>query len=188
MLKKKLRNKIKKIEKNITDLNSVKSSIPLNYFFFFKFTIPCTLIVDAFSISAITPFNKVKYTDKAKNNCFLFLIAPHMPCYPIFPVFLYESDSGTSDGYTQFCIDSIIQQFKDTSFQIKYTSVDGDPGYSDRFNKHFQIILNDIINSDEDSAFRKIGEILGFQIGDFLHFLKNGRSKILNKKIVINPD
>ena len=35
---------------------------------------------------------------------------------------------------------------------------------------------------------KKLKKILGFQIGDFLHFLKNGRSKILNKKIVINPE
>ena len=186
-LRKSFETKIKKIEKNITNLNAVKLSIPLNYFYF-KFIIPCTLIVDAFSISAITPFNKVKYTDKTKNNCFLFLIAPHMPQYPIFPIFLYESDSDTSDSYTQFCIESIINQFKDTRFQIKYTSVDGDPGYSERFNQHFQKILNDIINSDEEKAFKKIEEIFGFQIGDFLHFLKNGRSKILNKKIVINPE
>ena len=186
-LRKTFQPKVKKIEKNITDINSIKYSIPLNYFIY-KFSLPCTLIVDAFSISTITPFNKVKYTDKAKNNCFLFLIAPHSAPYPIFPVFLYESDSGISDDYTQFSINSIIQQMNDTRFKIKYCSVDGDSGYSNRFNEHFNIILNDIINSDEDEAFKKIEKILGFQIGDFLHFLKNGRSKLLNKKIVINPE
>ena len=59
----------------------------------------------------------------------------------------------------------------DTRFKIKYCSVDGDTGFLNQINKHFNIILNDIINSDEEEAFKKIEKILGFQIGDFLHFL-----------------
>ena len=91
--------KKKKNKNNLTQLKNIKNSIPHN-FIFFRFSVPCALIVDAFLISAISPFNKIKYTDKAINNCFLFLIAPHLPNYPIFPVYLYESDSGISNEYT----------------------------------------------------------------------------------------
>lgn len=186
-LRKSFEKKVKKNINNLTQLKNVKNSIPRN-FFLFKFSVPCTLIVDAFSISAISPFNKVKYTDKVKNNCFLFLIAPHLPNYPIFPVYLYESDSGISNEYTQSCIDGIIKVMGETPYKIKYCSVDGDQGYTSRFTKHFDLIFQSIMEDDDEKAFKIIEEILGFQIGDFLHFLKNGRSKILDKKIVINPE
>ena len=57
-LRKTFEQKIKKIKKNFTEIDLIKNSIPINNFLF-QITIPCTLIIDAFSISTITPFNKV---------------------------------------------------------------------------------------------------------------------------------
>ena len=58
----------------------------------------------------------------------------------------------------------------DTRFKIKYCSVDGDSGYSNRFNEHFNIILNDIINSDEDEALKKLKKYLIFKLEIFSTF------------------
>lgn len=69
---------------------------------------------------------------------------------------------------------------EETPFKIKYCSVDGDPGYNNRFTEHFDLIFESLLNSDDEKAFKIIEKNLGFQIGDYLHFLKNGRSFMLN--------
>lgn len=56
--------------------------------------INCTLVVDAFTTTTITPYCKEKYINGEKSNCFLFLIVPHSKDYKIFPAFMYQSPSG----------------------------------------------------------------------------------------------
>lgn len=109
--------------------------------------IPCTLIVDAFTISTITPYSKTNFFEKAKSNCFLYLIAPHDSNLNIFPIYLFEAENGNATLYTQECINDILLASKNSKFLIKYCSVDGDPGYSNRFKEHFSQILECIQNS-----------------------------------------
>ena len=53
-------------KKNITDINSIKYSIPLNYFIY-KFSTPCNFIVDVF----FSIYSIFQYTDKTE---FLMII------------------------------------------------------------------------------------------------------------------
>ena len=50
---------------------------------------------------------------------------------------------------------------EETPFKIKYCSVDGDPGYNNRFTEHFDLIFESLLNSDDEKAF-KIIENFGF--------------------------
>ena len=40
--------------------------------------IPCTLALNAFTVTAISPFNIRKFADLLKSNSFLFLIIPYL--------------------------------------------------------------------------------------------------------------
>ena len=149
--------------------------------------INCTLVIDAFTTSLIKPYSKKKFLDSDKNNCFLFLIEPHDKNLKIFPLFLYQSESGNANDLTISYIKQIIEISKSTYFNIKYTSVDGDKFYQIRFIENYKLIeklIQKVINED---VFVLINETIGFQIADFLHLLKNSRSRILLYKVVINP-
>ncbi|KAK8860428.1 hypothetical protein M9Y10_012093 [Tritrichomonas musculus] len=190
-LRKTFRPKVQNIKKKISDIRFTNQMLTENFLNFNVFSsiqiIPCTLIIDAFTVSAITPYSKTKFFEKAKSNCFLYLIAPHDPNLNIFPIYLYEVENGNATTYTQNCIIDIINASKNSKFLIKYCSVDGDPDYSSRFKEHFSQIFDSIQNSEELSAIETINEIQGFHIGDFIHFLKNARSILLLRNIVINP-
>ncbi len=164
--------------------------------------IPCTLVVDAFSVTTISPFNQVKYLDREKSNCFLYLIAPFDPNFEIFPIYLYKDKNGNANNITIEYIKKILSISKETKFHIKYISVDGDKGYNNQFNMSFNQIEQSLFQSNFDNPFlddfEKDRYILTntfhnveisdfFFISDFLHLLKNARSKLLKSSVVINP-
>ena len=103
------------------------------------------------------------------------MIAPHLPNYPIFPVYLYESDSGISNEYTQSCIDDIIKVMGETPYKIKYCSVDGDQGYTSRFTKHFDLIFQSIMEDDDEKARY---QLITYQ--SFEHYIDNRFSTVLH--------
>ena len=149
--------------------------------------INCTLVIDAFTTSLIKPYSKKLFLDNDKNNCFLFLIEPHLKNCKVFPIFLYQSESGMTNEKTIDYIKKIIDISSKTIFKIKYKSVDGDKFYQIRFIEHYKLISEIINKAVNEDVFVLINEILGFQIADFLHLLKNARSRILTYKVVINP-
>lgn len=82
-----------------------------------------------------------------------------------------------ADDYTIKCVDKIIIELTNIPFQIKCVFVDGDSNYNyDIFetNQYFDF-LNDC-NKNK-----------GFIISDFLHLLKNARTRLLQTNVVMNP-
>lgn len=102
----------------------------------------------------------------------------------IFPVFIYQSENGKANSFTENCIEQIVIESSFTPFKIKYVSVHGDSFYNRRFNYYFEKISGYIVYNQ---AILAINTLPGFQITDFLHALKNARSKLINKKIVLHP-
>lgn len=184
-LRKNFKEDVKELENDLSSIENVVKTLRKRSTS--NKIINCTLVIDAFTTSIIKPYSKKKFLDSDKNNCFLFLIEPHEKNLKIFPLFLYQSDSGMANDLTISYINQIIEISKSTNFHIKYTSVDGDKFYQIRFIENYKLIdklLKKIINED---VFRIITETIGFQIADFLHLLKNSRSRILLYKVVINP-
>lgn len=97
-------------------------------------SVRCTLSIDAFSITTITPYCKKRYIDGDKNNCFLFLIIPLEKKHKVFPVFLYQSPDGMSDELTNEYIDRIIEASKDTKFKLR-GNLDDDQQFKDHSKK-----------------------------------------------------
>ena len=89
-------------------------------------------------------------------------------------------------------IHSIAVQCIGTKFQIKIISVDGDRFYDPKFSISFDLLPNEFfinfttINLDSIlDFFEKCDDL--FIISDFLHLLKNFRSRLLTDLLVINP-
>lgn len=176
-------NQLSSIEcvKDILIKRSKLYNIPLNQ------KIKATLVIDAFTTTTITPYCKQRYIDADKSNCFLFLVVPHSKNYKVFPIFLYKSKSGMSDQQTFDFINRIIDDSKASGFNLSYTSVDGDKNYQNRFITYHEKVFDAIKNLDLKTAFTIIDSLQGFQIADFLHILKNARSRLLEAIITINP-
>lgn len=186
-LRKNFQESVKNLESDLSSIEKVESTLLKISAYFESKIINCTLVIDAFTTSLIKPYSKKRYLDDDKNNCFLFLIEPHKKNCKVFPIFLYQSQSGMADNLTIDYIKRIIEISKKTTFKIKYTSVDGDKFYQIRFIEHYKLITEIIKKTINEDVFILINETLGFQIADFLHLLKNARSRILKYLVVINP-
>ena len=190
-LRKKFSKKVKDLEEELSSIDHVKNLLNKRselYGNLHHKKIQCTLVIDVFTTTTITPYTKRRYIDGNKSNCFLFLIEQLNKNLKIFPVFLYETENGMADDKTFEFINKIIEYSKTTNFVLKYVSVDGDKNYQGRFVESNNLIDQLIQKKQLKSAFQVIDDNIGFQIADFLHLLKNARSRLLNANIVIRPD
>ena len=73
-----------------------------------------------------------------------------------------------------------LDNFKD--FNIYFQN----PFYDHRFHTNFESISMPVLQDDFDTALQIMKNIRGLHIYDFLHILKNFRSRLLYSKVVIN--
>ena len=91
---------MKKLEEDLSSIDHVQYLLKRrsdSYGSFNGDKTPCTLVIDAFTTTAITPYSKRRYVDGNKSNCFLFLI---QPINKNLKIFLNESESGMVDEKT----------------------------------------------------------------------------------------
>jgi hypothetical protein len=68
------------------------------------------------------------------------------------------------------------------SIDLTFVSVDGDPGYQAVFDRQFErLFLSNPLVPDLGPVLHVMEEFQSRQIGDFLHFMKNARTKIYQK-------
>jgi hypothetical protein len=119
------------------------------------------------------------------NSIFLFLLAPVDIRFPIFPIHLKAHRSGSADSEIQQLTVRIINQLTSSDLiDLAFVSVDGDAGYQSFFDNQFGRLF------PQPSPVLDIQLVLGAfhqlrarQIGDFLHFLKNARTRIDQKTV-----
>ena len=121
-LRKKFQKSVKIIEEELSSIDQVQNLLQKRSELYGNINgakIPCTLVIDAFTTTNITPYSKKRYIDGNKSNCFLFLMQPLNKNYKIFPIFLYESENGMADEKTFNFIEQIIEASKTTNFLLK---------------------------------------------------------------------
>ena len=75
-LRKTFQNPLNLLKKQLSSIENVRELLINRSSKFEEASVRCTLSIDAFSITTITPYCKKRYIDGDKNNCFLFLIIP----------------------------------------------------------------------------------------------------------------
>lgn len=174
---------IKNIEMQFSDISNVKSILDSRGSKF-DFKVQCSLSVDAFAVNNFSNTN---------NYAFIYLILPFTNLIRPFPIFLENTISGNANETTFSNINFILQQSQNSIFKIELVSVDGDRYYDPLFKLSRNLLefidLNDItqINFENIVKFFDTNDKL-FLSSDFLHLLKNFRSKLLTDQIIINPD
>lgn len=159
--------------------------------------IDCVLCVDAFSATVLMK-KEQKFKEKVKdddvggdetkdnwNNVFLFLMCPIECNIKPFILQIKPHKNGRASKEIFDIIDSIIEQTKQTSFNIKYVACDGDGAYSQFFDNQFNDLYKAIKTNSLIQYFNDKGFV--FWLSDPLHLWKNSRTKLLFNKIVPNP-
>ena len=70
---------------------------------------------------------------------------------------------------------------------INYISVDGDNFYQQLFDNVFNQLSHEILEENIEILFQKISDIKPYPLSDFLHILKNARTRLLFSMIKVNP-
>lgn len=182
LLRRTFSNTVSELQNKLSDLSKLQQLLIERGLNISDEKIPCTLSVDAFAVN----------TFKNNNNyAFIYMILPFSTKYRIFPIFLENVSNGNATASTFDLIKKIFQISKNTKFQIKIISVDGDRYYDAHFSvslssTHF---LNDLFSISLESIFSFFIDFLSyFYSSDFLHLIKNFRSKLLTNMVIINPN
>lgn len=109
-LRKTFRPKKQNIQKQISDIKSTNQMLVENFSNINVFTqirvIPSTLIIDAFTVSAITPYSKTKFFEKSKKQLFFISYCATWSEFEHFS----NVENGNATLYTQECITCINKQ------------------------------------------------------------------------------
>ncbi|KAH0800546.1 uncharacterized protein GO595_006749 [Histomonas meleagridis] len=134
------------------------------------------------------PVTKEIYDAKrGDNNAFLIHLQPLSCKYKCLPLHVLPYKKGNADEDVRIRLRYLADFLDANGFNVRCIASDGDSGYSiihrEQFNKWWPIFRN-----------KGIEDALGILqndrliIGDFLHLLKNARSRILNGQISICTD
>jgi hypothetical protein len=122
-----------------------------------------------------------------ENSVFLFLLAPLDHRIRIFPIHMHSHRSGSADQF-------ILQLYNEVKLILQanrnitlvFTSVDGDPGYQKQFDEQFSHIFGTGKSlPDFAHLIPTIHANLPLQIGDYLHFVKNARTRMEDEEFPI---
>lgn len=101
--------------------------------------------------------------------------------------FHYKKSNGFSGPKLQQNIFDLRDQLIIADFPPYLIFVDGDPTYENLFKEFFETWYYDFLRDGIDIAAFKIATILAKPSGDFFHFEKNHRSKLMKNDILFVP-
>ena len=180
-------NNINMIEEQLTDLSRINEIITSHEDIIEPQKIDVVLSVDAFSTTVLMKDNK-NDTKNDNKNMFIYMLIPLNTNYKPIIVHLHNSPTGAANETVSEKLDQIYESLKFSKFNIKYCSCDGDAFYSKFFHFQFDDIVS-IFQSENRHNYALYFEMKKYiWITDPLHIFKNGRSRILNNKVIINPE
>ena len=141
--------------------------------------------VDAMSLEPNVKFSNVPI---GSNYLFLFHIMPLSSKQKSMTLHAQAMDSGVGGDHVKERMAQLIQMLKQHNFIVKYKATDGDRTYT---VWHDEAILKwwpTYCEKGLEEALKVIENEEAFPIGDFLHLLKNARSKIMNSDVTIFYD
>lgn len=174
---------VQKVEKQLTDINSIEQILNERGSLFGQNVIKCTLSVDAFSINTL---------DDNDNYSFLYLILPFDTNIRPFPLHLETKETGNANSNSFNKIKFIIEKSKNTKFKIILVSVDGDRYYDPLFSIAFNFLKEKFFKNVNSINLQSVFEFFEtfsdvYMNSDPLHIFKNFRSKLLTDLTVVNP-
>lgn len=98
-----------------------------------------------------------------------------------------HSKSGSANFEIERIISIFLEHLKKSCFRIQYISCDGDRFYNKFFENQFNLIYKTIKDKSFETFCLEISKIFPIWISNPFHLFKNGRSRILNNNIIINP-
>lgn len=175
------RDDLSKYKNAILDVKNLPILLKEKESLYSKSEIPFVLAIDAFTT---TIFKKKEIKDNNR-YCFIFQLQPFHHSVKCFIEHLKPYYKGNAAKE----IDEIIQEILKipTKFKIYFISVDGDLHYDAFFKKQFDRLFSRYRENDLSDIFKHLFDFGPIFISDFLHILKNLRSRLLNNKCIINP-
>ena len=124
--------------------------------------------------------------EKSHNHVFLFQLLPLRCEFKPVCLHLMTKQGGNADQSVRDRIDLVIAALKRESVDVRFLATDGDSGYAclhrDMFNNWWPKYINQnlevAIESVASSSKKNI-------LGDFLHILKNARSRLINGAVTL---
>ena len=121
------------------------------------------------------------------NNAFTFNLQPFEKEYDCFPVHVLPKSDGSADEGIRKMLTKIVNILKVNYINVIFIASDGDTGYNIYHKISFDKWINSYNNQSIEEAVNVVKNSI-HPIGDFLHLLKNARSRLLSFKIKIFPD
>ena len=148
--------------------------------------IDVVLGIDAISMEPLNSDEEGAH--KGDNSVFLFHMLPLRLRFKPIPLHLFPFPKGNADKNIKNKINLLRKTLKELNFNVKYIATNSDTGYNifhtELIEKWFPLFCNRGI----DSAMEIFSKQDNIYVADFLHLLKNARSRILNCTISISPD
>jgi hypothetical protein len=106
-------------------------------------------------------------------------------------IHLLSAASGTASPTIRKVLDEVIEKAISAGSRMKivYASVDGDEGYTSHFNECFSQLKSSIqcAGCDERKLIETVTSVHPFWINDWLHLLKNARTRLFRSQICVSP-
>lgn len=151
-----------------------------------NYCLDVVLGIDAMSMEPLEV--DIHGASKGDNSTFLFHILPLRPKFKSFPIHLCPFSKSNADNVIKSKIFQIKKELREQNVNVKYIATDSDPGYyiyhSELIEKWFPVFCQKGIDAAID-VYEKQDNLF---ISDFLHLLKNARSRIINCIVSISPD
>ena len=144
--------------------------------------IDIVLGVDALSMDIF------KSKDDECDSAFMFLIMPLSCEYKPISIHLLPDCNGKAGKDILDKLDTIIKILKEQHFNILYIATDGDSGYQSKHNAFYQKWFNILQTKGLDEAMCSVLNEKEWPVTDFLHILKNARSRIMNGNVSLRID
>ena len=146
--------------------------------------IEATLGVDAMSMDPVQEdCNGARTGD---NHVFLFHLMPLRCEFKPISVHIMTKRGGNADVAVRERLQLLIAALQEEKVVVKYVATDGDSGYASLHDQMFDVWWPTYLHSGLEAAVDLISPLKQPKmVADFLHILKNARSRIINGRVTL---
>ena len=171
---------ISQIKKNLTSVNISDRLSFLNEFYCIEEKIPIAISIDA-TVASSNPVCSTKI-----KNIFLIQLQPLYHIYKNMPFSILFSSSGQMNDSIKLKFEDVLTHLRDR-FNIVFKCSDGDQGTNEWHIQKFELVYK--IMTLDLSEIIKLISFNEWPISDFLHLIKNQRSRLFhNVSLTINSE
>ena len=143
--------------------------------------------IDALAMETVTDNQSLDGVKFGDNNVFAFVLLPINPDYKPIVLHLLPHHSGNSNIVVHRTCKWIQQCLRLLHFNVRFAATDGDAGYNPMNEELFRSWWPVFCNTGLEAAVEVLNSVsCDLMISDFLHLLKNARSRMLNGAVTIN--